>query len=75
MLEVYRHEVRQLVAAADQLLADREPGDALREWVARLAQYAMTKHGLAQAIRAAASPGSALFEKRIPRSWRRWAGC
>jgi Tetracyclin repressor-like, C-terminal domain len=44
-------------------MAEREPGDALREWVARLAQYAMTKHGLAQAIRAAASPGSALFEE------------
>ena len=63
VLEVYRHEVRQLVSTADHLLAEREPGDALREWVARLAQYAMTKHGLAQAIRAAASPGSALFEE------------
>ena len=63
VLEVYRHEVRHLVSTADQLLADREPADALREWVARLAQYAMTKHGLAQAIRAAASPGSALFEE------------
>jgi AcrR family transcriptional regulator len=63
VLEVYRHEVRQLAAAADQLLAEREPGDALREWVARLARYAMTKHGLAQAIRAAATPGSALFEE------------
>ena len=56
MLEVYRHEVRQLVGTADLLLAEREPGDALREWAGRLAQYAMTKHGLAQAIRAAASP-------------------
>jgi AcrR family transcriptional regulator len=63
VLEVYRHEVRQVAAAADQLLADREPGDALREWVARLAQYAMTKHGLAAAIRAAASPGTALFDE------------
>ena len=27
------------------------------------AAYTMTKHGLAQAIRAAASPGSALFEE------------
>ena len=63
VLEVYRHEVRQVVAAADQLLADREPGNALREWVARLAQYAMTKHGLADAIRAAASPGTALFDE------------
>src|SRR6202012_3116249 len=63
VLEVYRHEVRQLAAAADQLLAEREPGDALRAWVARLAQYAMTKHGLADAMRAAASPGTALFEE------------
>ena len=45
------------------MLAAREPGEALREWVARLAQYAMTKHGLADAIRAAASPGSGLFEE------------
>lgn len=63
VLEVYRHEVRQLVAAADQLLAERAPGEALRDWVARLAQYAMTKHGLADAIRAAANPGTALFEE------------
>lgn len=63
VLEVYRHEVRQLVDAAGQLLAEREPGEALREWVARLAQYAMTKHGLADAIRAAASPGSDLFRE------------
>jgi AcrR family transcriptional regulator len=63
VLEVYRHEVRQLVAAADLLLADRSPDEALREWVARLAQYAITKHGLADAIRAAASPGTALFDE------------
>jgi len=63
VLEVYRHEVSQLVDTAAQLLDEREPGDALREWVARLAQYAMTKHGLADAIRAAASPGSDLFEQ------------
>jgi AcrR family transcriptional regulator len=63
VLEVYQREVRQVVGAADQLLAEREPADALREWVARLAQYAMTKHGLADAMRAAAAPGSALFEE------------
>ena len=63
VLEVYRHEVRQLVDTATRLLAEQEPGEALREWVARLAQYAMTKHGLADAIRAAASPGSKLFEE------------
>lgn len=58
---------------ADQLLAEREPGGALREWVARLTQYAMTKHGLAQAIRAAASPGSALFEETFVFTMRRVA--
>ncbi|HEY1702830.1 MAG TPA: TetR/AcrR family transcriptional regulator [Trebonia sp.] len=63
VLEVYRHEVRQVATAADQLLAERDPGDALGEWVARLAQYAMTKHGLADAMRAAASPGTALFDE------------
>jgi AcrR family transcriptional regulator len=63
VLAVYRHEVGQLVDTAAQLLAEREPGEALREWVARLAQYAMTKHGLADAIRAAASPSSELFQE------------
>lgn len=56
LLAVYQEEVRQVVIAADALLADRTPLEALREWVERLAQYAMTKHGLAQALRAATSP-------------------
>jgi hypothetical protein len=34
------------------------PGDALRGWVERLARYAVTKHGLADALRKASSPGS-----------------
>jgi AcrR family transcriptional regulator len=61
VLEVYRHEVRQLAEAADQLLVKESPGDALRDWVQRLAQYAMTKHGLADALRAATGSGTALF--------------
>ena len=63
VVEVYQHEVRQLVAKADQLLHEDAADVALREWVARLAQYAMTKHGLADALRAAAHPGSELFEQ------------
>jgi AcrR family transcriptional regulator len=51
ILEVYRREVRLLAESADELLQDYEPGKALERWVARLAQYAMTKHGLAQALR------------------------
>lgn len=56
ILAVYQQEVGQVVEAADLLLAERPPVEALGAWVERLAQYAMTKHGLAQAMRAATSP-------------------
>ena len=51
ILEVYRREVRVLAETADELLQRHDPGEALERWIARLAQYAMTKHGLAQALR------------------------
>src|ERR1700732_3606013 len=60
VLATYQHEVGQVVDAADMLLAERAPLDALRSWVARLALYAVTKHGLGDALREAASPGSDL---------------
>ncbi|MFE9611209.1 TetR/AcrR family transcriptional regulator [Streptomyces sp. NPDC006012] len=50
VLEVYRHEVRQLADSATELLRTREPDRALREWMDRLAQYAMAKTGLAGAL-------------------------
>jgi AcrR family transcriptional regulator len=53
ILAVYRQEVAQVVEAAELLLAEQTPVDALANWVERLAQYAMTKHGLAEALRAA----------------------
>lgn len=53
VLEVYRYEVQQVADAADQLLTTREPDQALREWMDRLAQFAMAKAGLADAIRQA----------------------
>jgi AcrR family transcriptional regulator len=61
VLEVYRYEVQQLVEDADNLLDSLVPADALREWVQRLARYAMTKHGLAAALRTATGPGTSLF--------------
>ncbi|MGW8066044.1 TetR/AcrR family transcriptional regulator [Streptomyces ziwulingensis] len=51
VLEVYRYEMQQVADAATQLLATREPEQALREWMDRLARFAMTKAGLADAIR------------------------
>jgi AcrR family transcriptional regulator len=61
VLEVYRQEVQQLVEVGDQLLDGSAPVDALRQWVDRLAQYAMTKHGLAPALGSATSSDAPLY--------------
>ena len=53
----YRHEVQRLVDAAALLLEEQAPIDALRIWVERLARYAVTKHGLADALRKATTHG------------------
>ncbi|MFD4256873.1 TetR/AcrR family transcriptional regulator [Streptomyces sp. NPDC058534] len=59
VLEVYRYEMQQVADAARELLATREPDRALREWMDRLARFALTKVGLADAIRLVTSaPGS-----------------
>ncbi|CAM5253283.1 TetR/AcrR family transcriptional regulator [Streptomyces aurantiogriseus] len=55
VLEVHRHEVRQLTDSAAELLQTRDPARALREWMDRLAQFAMAKTGLADALRQATS--------------------
>ncbi len=55
VLELYRHEMRQVADCAARLLETREPDRALREWMDRLAGFAMTKAGLADAIRQATS--------------------
>ncbi len=60
VLATYQREVGKLVDAADTLLQQRTPLDALRRWVERLAEYAVSKHGLADALRKATSPGNDL---------------
>jgi AcrR family transcriptional regulator len=60
VLEVYRYEVQQVADTATQLLASRAPDQALREWMDRLAQYAMAKAGLADAMRQATSSRGSL---------------
>ncbi|MGW1562547.1 TetR/AcrR family transcriptional regulator [Streptomyces sp. NPDC002144] len=58
ILEIYRHEMRQVADSANQLLLELPPQRALRTWMDRLAEFAMTKAGLADAIRLATSaPG------------------
>ncbi|MEJ2800843.1 TetR family transcriptional regulator [Comamonas sp. BIGb0124] len=51
VIEVYRYEMLQVAKFAEDLLHTRQPDQALREWMSRLAEYAMTKAGLANAIR------------------------
>jgi AcrR family transcriptional regulator len=60
VLATYQREVGKLVDAAEVLLRQQAPLDALRRWVERLANYAVTKHGLADALRRATSPGNDL---------------
>jgi AcrR family transcriptional regulator len=60
VLATYEREVAKLVDAADVLVREQESINALRSWVERLADYAMTKHGLGDALRKATSPGSDL---------------
>ncbi|MEK1942299.1 MAG: TetR/AcrR family transcriptional regulator [Pseudomonas sp.] len=55
VLEVYQFEMQQVASLAEELLAAKSPKEALREWMDCLAEYAMTKAGLAAAIRQAAS--------------------
>ena len=58
---VYRNEVDQVCAAADTLLAERAPADALAEWMTRFVGYAATKRGLASALKSIAASQAGLF--------------
>lgn len=62
VLEVYRYEMQQVADTATQLLLTREPDRALREWMDRLAQFAMAKAGLAEALRTAVSKHGGLAQ-------------
>jgi len=55
VIEVYRYEMERVANLAAELLRTRPPQQALREWMDGLAQYAVTKAGLPDAIRLAAS--------------------
>ncbi|MFE1248036.1 TetR/AcrR family transcriptional regulator [Streptomyces sp. NPDC058735] len=58
VLEIHRYEMQQVADSAAPLLESREPDRALREWMDRLARFAITKAGLADALRQATSaPG------------------
>jgi AcrR family transcriptional regulator len=55
ILALYQHEVQAVVDSVPQILAEREPLDALRVWFLRLAEYVRLKHGLGEALHGAAA--------------------
>lgn len=48
---VYRAEVDRLAAAADELLDELPPGEALEAWMHRFVGYVATKRGMAAALK------------------------
>ena len=61
VVAAYRHEVEQLCAAAQELLAHLPPEQALRAWAARFTDYIATKRSMGSALRSAAGSDSPLF--------------
>lgn len=61
LVEVYRHAVEQLAAAAPRLLAECRPVEALREWLRLFVDYAATKRVIAPAFQALTGGTSALY--------------
>ena len=47
---VYQQEVTTLIEAADQLITNREPVVALREWLMLFVEFLDAKHGMAEAM-------------------------
>ncbi len=56
--EVYRNELARLCAVATQLVVDRSPIEAMREWMRRYQDFVATKHGMAEALRAVIASGA-----------------
>src|SRR5699024_4153503 len=55
---VYRNELARLCDGADELVAAMPPEEALRTWMARYADFVVTKQGMAEALRAVLASGA-----------------
>jgi len=55
---VYRTQLRRLCDSAAELLADRDPDDALRAWMDRFADYVATKRDMPDTLRAVIASGA-----------------
>jgi AcrR family transcriptional regulator len=61
MEAVYRHNLEQMLADAEDLLASRPPAEALAEWMQRFVAYVATKKGLAAHLKTVVAADSDLF--------------
>jgi len=57
VLELYRHDIQQLIDLAPALLAAHPPLTALRRWFNEVARYGRLKYGVAEVIHAATNNG------------------
>ena len=64
----YRNEVAQLRAAADELLAELPPDEALEAFMRRFIEYGTAKRGMRDALQSIAGGGPALFAETRARS-------
>jgi AcrR family transcriptional regulator len=58
VVAAYQSEVEHLCQAADELLASREPDEALDAWMERFVSYVATKRGMSEALGQVAASGS-----------------
>lgn len=57
VMELYHHDIQELIDLAPALLADRPPLDALRDWFDEVARYGRLKYGVAEVVHAATNGG------------------
>jgi AcrR family transcriptional regulator len=58
VVAAYRNELARLCEAAEELLADAPPDEALRHWMDRFIGYMTTKRGMADALRSVIASGA-----------------
>jgi AcrR family transcriptional regulator len=50
VIAVYRHQIDECVALADELKDSPEPAKALEQWISAFVEFLVTKHGLGVAL-------------------------
>ena len=50
VVAVYRHQIDECVALAEELTDSTEPGKALETWISAFVEFLVTKHGLGVAL-------------------------